>query len=254
MKTQRYQMSSIYKMIILVCVGWSLAGTPVQADWQVLSDQGMNYPVYDLAVGSNNTLYAAGEFTEAGGVAANRVARWNGTAWSAMSTGLGDTGDIVYALVYGGTTLYAGGTFTNHVASWNGTTWQTLGSNLDGNVLALAYGGGTLYAGGSFTNEVASWTGSTWQALGTGPGDVAVNALVYGSDGKLYAGDAAGRVAYWTGSAWQALGAGMNSEVRALVYGNGTLYAGGAFTVAGSVSAYYIAQWPVKNAYFLWSR
>ena len=36
----------------------------------------------------NGELIAAGRFTNAGGVAANRIANWNGTVWSALGTGV----------------------------------------------------------------------------------------------------------------------------------------------------------------------
>ena len=40
-------------------------------------------------------LYAGGGFTTAGGVAANRIAKWNGSAWSALGSGMNGA---VYAL------------------------------------------------------------------------------------------------------------------------------------------------------------
>ena len=38
-------------------------------------------PVHALAV-SGSTLYAGGNFTTAGGNAANYIAQWNGSSWS----------------------------------------------------------------------------------------------------------------------------------------------------------------------------
>ena len=43
--------------------------------------------VYALAV-SGTDLYAGGYFTTAGGVAANYIAKWNGSAWSALGSGM----------------------------------------------------------------------------------------------------------------------------------------------------------------------
>ena len=53
-------------------------------------------------------------------------------------------------------------------------------------------------------------------------------------------GNAAQYIAQWNGSNWSALGSGMNGQVIALAVRSGsTLYAGGAFTTAGTnVSAY----------------
>src|SRR5207249_3604618 len=57
--------------------------------------------------GSN--VYAGGLFTTAGGSNANYTAKWNGSSWTALGSGLND---LVYALALSGSDLYAGGTFT----------------------------------------------------------------------------------------------------------------------------------------------
>ena len=43
--------------------------------------------VTSLAV-IGNDLYAGGAFTRIGGINANRIAKWNGAAWSALGTDL----------------------------------------------------------------------------------------------------------------------------------------------------------------------
>jgi hypothetical protein len=57
-------------------------------------------------------VYVAGEFTSAGGQTVNRIAKWNGTAWSTVGAGLNGN---VYSLTYDSTNnvLYAGGSFSN---------------------------------------------------------------------------------------------------------------------------------------------
>ena len=65
-------------------------------------------PVTALAV-SGSTLYAGGDFTMAGGSAANNIAQWNGSSWSALGSGMNN---YVSALAVSGSTLYAGGDFT----------------------------------------------------------------------------------------------------------------------------------------------
>jgi len=114
----------------------------------------MNGYVYALAV-SGTALYAGGEFTMAGGNAANNVAKWDGTNWSALGSGLSGS---VRALVIFGSNLYAGGSFTfanpvavNSVARWDGTNWTALGSGINngGTIYALAVSGNDLYAGGT---------------------------------------------------------------------------------------------------------
>ena len=68
-------------------------------------------------------LYAGGGFTTMGGVTVNRVARWDGTTWTALGSG---TDGQVLALVASGGNLYAGGVFTtaggvtvNSIAKWD---------------------------------------------------------------------------------------------------------------------------------------
>jgi hypothetical protein len=53
-------------------------------------------------------VYAGGSFTTADGVAANYVAKWDGSSWSALGSGMNNG---VYALAVSGSELYAGGNF-----------------------------------------------------------------------------------------------------------------------------------------------
>jgi len=135
------------------------------SSWSVLGSfrAGPDVPpvVYALAV-SGSDLYAGGGFTMAGGSPANRIAKWNGTSWSALGTGMsgGSSFPDVSALVVSGSDLYAGGSFTNaggspanYIAKWDGNSWSPLGSGMNrfGHVSALAVLGIDLYAGGGFT-------------------------------------------------------------------------------------------------------
>jgi hypothetical protein len=128
--------------------------------------------VYALAV-SGADLYAGGSFFAAGGSAAIYVAKWNGSAWSALGSGMNS---FVFALAMSGTDLYAGGYFTtaggvsaNRIAKWAGGAWSALGSGMDGPVYALAVSGtGDLYAGGYFTTAGGKVSGYAAKALLTG--------------------------------------------------------------------------------------
>jgi hypothetical protein len=68
----------------------------------------MNGSVLALGI-SGNMLYAGGNFTTAGGVAANYIAQWDGTSWLPMGSGMNN---VVNALTVSGNALYAGGNFT----------------------------------------------------------------------------------------------------------------------------------------------
>ena len=65
-----------------------------------------------------------GDFTFAGNVIANHIARWNGSQWSALGAGMNSR---VFTLLVSGGGLYAGGDFTtaggnpaNYIAQWDG--------------------------------------------------------------------------------------------------------------------------------------
>src|SRR5207249_4795897 len=96
---------------------------------------------------------------DAGGVSANCIAKWNGSSWSALGSGLGvPSVSSVLALAASGSDLYAGGTFqtaggsaATYIAKWNGSSWSALGSGMNNPAYALAVSGSNLYAGGTFT-------------------------------------------------------------------------------------------------------
>ncbi|RLE18851.1 MAG: hypothetical protein DRJ65_20900, partial [Acidobacteria bacterium] len=268
------------------------------ASWSVLSQPsgaGMSYFVAALEVyddGAGAMLYAGGEFTRAGVVTANRIAKWDGSQWSALAGLSGDgMNDVVWALaVYddgGSEALYAGGSFTtaggiaaDRVAKWDGSDWTVPGGpsaiGMDSGIYAFAvYDDGTgsaLYAGGWFVtaggitvNRIARWNGAGWSALsgssgfgtndyiralavydnGTGP------ALFVGGNFSMAGGQSANFIAKWDGAEWSALGVapndGMDGTVSALaVYDDGSgpaLFAGGSFTTAGGITVNHVARW-----------
>ena len=96
--------------------------------------------------GSGPALYATGVFTRAGGQMINRVAKWNGTQWSALGAGLSGEGRALAVfddgagpgLVVGGNFTTAGGRPASRIAMWRGGEWFSLSSGLNGPVNALA--------------------------------------------------------------------------------------------------------------------
>ena len=104
-------------------------------------------------------VVVGGLFTVAGTSVASNIARWNGTEWSPLGTGVSGSLPFVYALaalpngdfLAGGSFTAAGGVPANSIARWNGTTWSPLGSGMNGGVAALlALPNGDVIVGGRF--------------------------------------------------------------------------------------------------------
>lgn len=211
-------------------------------------------------------LYVGGKFSTAGGVAASNAAKWDGSAWTALGTGLTGGSDSVSALtvyddelIAGGNFSTAGGVTARLVAAWNGSAWSNLGAGDTSNatVYALHVYDGDLIAAGSFVeirnklaNRIAKWDGSDWLPLSDGIVAPYVLALTtYDNDliaGGLFptAGAATvSNVAKWNGTAWSALGDGSNSTIQDFAEYDGNLIAAGNFTMIGGVAANRIAEW-----------
>jgi hypothetical protein len=202
--------------------------------WSYLSGPsgtGMNSSVNaltDFDDGSGPALFAGGDFTAAGGLTANYVARWDGTAWSALGPSTTGMGLWVYALAVfddgSGPALFAG-SYVNYIGKWDGSDWSYIfgpPGSMGSPVYALAVyddgSGPALYAGGSFdtlgavtANNIGRWDGIGWSPLARPAGN------------------------------------GMNDQVNALaVFDDGSgpaLFAGGDFTIAGGLSSSRIATW-----------
>ncbi len=228
-------------------VGWTLVGS---------SGNTTDAPIHALAAhdeGSGRALYAGGSFLHAGQLATTRVARWDGTSWSALGNGLDAEVDALASHDDGsGPKLYAGGQFTHsgavaasHVARWDGAGWTQVGAGLPGNVdVLLAFDDGSgraLYAGGSFPGGIARWDGTNWNPVGAGlNGEVRALALFDDSSGPVLCagGDfsasgalGVGCVTRWNGLGWSGLGSmtGSVHALRACDLGSGPrLFAGGA--------------------------
>lgn len=219
---------------------------------------------------SDNRLIAGGFFSSIGGVSANRVAQWDGSAWTALGDGF--SSGTVWALSTDSPTFFpviAGMSSGDRVYGWTGSEWTPLGGGFSNGVvydfLTADVGGGTrLLAAGSFGTpaRVAQYNGSTdvWEPIGGGFVNGTVRALAeygFGSDRAVYAagsfttggGSPADRIARWNGSSWEPVGGSPfeNGIIYALaVFDDGTgphLYAGGSFTVENGSVADRVARW-----------
>ncbi len=211
---------------------------------------GVNGAVHALVAGENGDVFIGGEFYAAGSVAAARIAKWDGTNWSALGGGFDNT---VYGLAYDPVNhrLYAGGTFrhvcdtpdcastptpVNYIAMWSAGAWHPLGdpatgvNGVNGPVVALALDEDQdLYVGGNFGGYCTN-------------SDCSTKALTY-------------YVAKWTwtlGGQWSALGSGSNIGVNGYVCAlawsgtgsKGTLYVGGWFSAANAAAT---VPFPANN-------
>ncbi len=83
------------------------------SSWQALGT-GLNNTVYAITIsgsGLYRSVYAGGNFTNAGGIdSADYMAKWNGSSWQALGSGMNNT---VNAVGISGNYVYAGGSFTN---------------------------------------------------------------------------------------------------------------------------------------------
>jgi len=231
------------------------------------SVNGINGIVTALTV-IGTDLYAGGWFTTAGGVPALNVAKWDGSNWTALGSGISAAGAI-NALVAMGNNIYATsyildpalGGQGNIIAKWDGSNWSQF-TSMDDYVSTFLVDGTNLYAGGQFTmignvtaNHIAKWNGSNWSAFGVGTDFYIGGTGLEMMAGKLYVGgrflnaggSTANFIASWNGSAWSSFGSGsnigMNNSVEGLKTMGSDLYASGSFTTAQGISANSIAKW-----------
>jgi len=233
-----------------------LSSTSTTSEWSSLSTGANSRVLSIVSNDSTNDIYAGGLFTYIGGVFANRVAKWDGTGWSSLGSGLDGS---VSSMVMNGNDLYVGGSFTtaggisaNNIAKWNGSAWSSLGSGLNGSVSAMVINGTDIYVGGFFTtaggisaNYVAKWNGSNWSVFtDTVTGITGANAQVLTMTvdltGNLWIGgnfsQAGGKTALfiskWNGSTWFGFNVNtFNAVPYSMTVDNlNNLYVGGSFT------------------------
>lgn len=195
--------------------------------------------------GMQKVLVAGGTFTSIDGVAANKIASWDGATWQPLGVGFPQSGDRVFELAVwdpdgpgpANELLVASGSLTlgmtaqfDGIAQWNGTSWTSLSLNSQfnmGNIRAL----------------------STWDPDGPGP---LHELLVAGYYQTAIGGVAARNIAAWNGTTWAPFGSGLvelsPSELASWdPDGAGParpwLLASGSFTTAGGAASPWMARW-----------
>ena len=230
-------------------------GTPALAVWTGAAWAtpglgGVNGAVRAMAE-YGGALVIAGDFSSAGGGAANAIAQWTGAVFEPLGDGLGSS--VTELAVYNGV-LIAAGTFLSprlRIAQWNGGSWASFGTGIRMAPTMLAAYNGRLYISGDADHYtyLNYWTGSNWNSLQVPP-DGAVNCIA-SYNGYMIVGGSFITVAVsvtvnhiaMLSSNWYKMGSGTNDDVTALAVYNGLLLVGGRFTYAGGVYSPLLAAW-----------
>jgi hypothetical protein len=167
-----------------------------------------------------NELYAGGAFLSSAGIPCNGIAKWNGSNWIPVGSGIGGTQAKVYVLYVYKDMLWAGGNFktmnnvvVNGICYYDGSKWYPVGAGVSGTyslpethgeVVDMVSYDGNLYVCGSFTimdnkicNKLARWNGFNWCPVEYGPdlrpedlevynGSLIMNGDFYSVSGKDY--------------------------------------------------------------------
>lgn len=249
--------------------------------WSTLNSHSFNGPPFASIIMPNGDIIVGGGFTTAGVANTNGIARYSNGTWNAMGTGM--TGNVYAMALGPDGSLYVGGDFllaggvpnTVRIAKWDGSVWSALGTGASSNtVRALAFDtAGNLWAGGDYllmggvANAIRlaywgtdlAWHAYTFSGIGgiAGGASPTVQTLAPDSAGRMYVGGAftlAGGVGVSNITRVGVTSAAMNTTQfgggitgggvdKILIAPDGTLYAGGVFTNAGTVTAAGLAKW-----------
>ncbi|MBX2983368.1 MAG: T9SS type A sorting domain-containing protein [Flavobacteriales bacterium] len=241
--------------------------------WQSVGG-GVDGGVFCFEYDSDTTaLIVAGPFvyTNAGGLRANSMAKWDGTNWSTegLGNGSGDTSAITSAnpinsLALFHDTLFVGTGYT----MWHYDPAMGLGAYLVNdqwhpcgspeNWFFVMKANGRLFAGGRadtlygmYMPGPKEWVGGAWQALPNTPfGTLGTiyDATYWQGDyyfsGSIAVDDALGVIRFDGVDQWSALGEGVGGLWTSHIRGYGdSLYAGGFFQPGPQVQSQHIQLW-----------
>jgi hypothetical protein len=244
----------------------------------------VNSIVRALASDGTNVI-AGGSFQYAGQTNALRIARFDGTHWSAFGTGLNSN---VLAVAAVGTNFYAAGEFTGgsggplayHMGRWSGSQWVPLNNTAFATVNALVTRTNDLFIAGYFGITAADgtaswltrWDGTNfWKVLAFGPDTFTLfsldgigNTAIAITDTDIYLSGNfqvtecdptwmectnSRFVMRFDGTYGRSLGTGLNTNANAIAVVGTNVYFGGLITNAGGVTVKGIARWD-GNAWF----
>ena len=232
--------------------------------------QGLDDRVDDMVSDGAGNVYVTGGFNQAGGVAANHIAHWDGQGWNALGAGLSYAADAL-ALDDDGN-LYVAGYEQQGVMVWNGASWAPMRSGL-GEIYSLndlvVSTDGDVYLGGYFSlsddqpkAQIARWDGSSWVSYldniytdsSIVSNEIRVSHMATGNDGLLYisgpiidpnGGPPTGGIATWDGNQWEVIDVtpDFGSVGTIAVAPDGNLFVYASVTAADGSADSAIWQW-----------
>lgn len=223
--------------------------------------------IYNAVRDNRGGCIVSGTFTTIGGVAANRIARWNGVEFSPLGDGLPIAPTSLYVLrngdiiATGARSQFNGG--FGHLARWDGSTWQFLSFSVNGWLYAATeLPSGDIIVGGTISSNsfplryVARLDGASLEPFGSDLTGGEVTILRVGIDGNPIAGGGVtDSIRQWSGTYWRALAEGLHgsggypSLVDLEVLDNGDLLAVGGFIDAGGEAISNLARWDGTDWY-----
>lgn len=223
--------------------------------WQLVGNTN-NQPIYDFDIDAAGNIYVVGNFTSINGVSISGVAKYNGTTWSALGTGVtvssSNQARAVHCMsgqVYiAGPFNSVGGVTCSGFAKWNGNSWSAVntGGMILGTSTHFTEFNHQLYlsalsstTGFNQFNRVFKFDGTMLVQLG-GNFDSDINHLRFVNNKLYVAGNFSlcgstpvNHLAYWNGTSWVNDGQGLNFTTYDIAANNTCTMVGGAGTNFG---------------------
>lgn len=239
-------------------------------NWVQIGNGAIGYSVKDMYVDTTyNSFYIGSDFLSSTNDTVKGIAKWNGSSWDSVGSGLGKNATI-YSMIKYNNELYVGGVFTlNHgapadcIAKWNDTVWQSAGGDPSSVVFDFTKYNNELYGvghlGGSYC--ITKWNGTSWNNVGSFPCGLVWLRSIAVYKGELYVAGLYNNdscrtcIERWNGSAWNCVGNGiicglgcnMDGGVFDMIVYNDELYVAGGFGKSDGNPDNCIARWDGNN-------
>jgi trimeric autotransporter adhesin len=157
----------------------------------------------DVWSSAANTSFAVGEF--------GFVYRWNGSAWTRLTTPTQETLNAVWAL--NGNEAFVGGD-NGTMLRWNGTSFTAMTFPSGGNVFSLWGSAANNVYASTDRGEVLRWNGTSWTVVTTASSSLWT---VYGANASsVVVGGENGTVLRFNGTAWSSVSSPGNGTITGL--------------------------------------